>query len=97
MGTTFSDKAQFSLREVIISIIVAFGIGAGIARFEIKTSNIESKLETLIAKVDTSKAQNTRRFAIIDNRLLAYDVELKSVTTSLTAIKPEEVRLRNRR
>lgn len=99
--TTFSDKAHFSLKQMIAAITIAAAAGAGIARFEFKTANIETKLDTIIASIDTNKVQNTRKFAIIEQKLLAHEIDIKSITTSLTTIsailKPDDIRLTNRR
>ncbi len=99
--TLISDKALFSGKQMIAAVLAGLAVGGGIARFEFETSNIETKLDTMIAMIDTNRVHNTRKFAVIEQRLLAYELDLKSVTTSLTAItafvKPEEVEITKRR
>lgn len=99
--TLISDKPLFSGKQMLAAVLAGLTLGGGIARFEFKTSNIESKLDTMIAMIDTNKVHNSRRFAIIEQKLLAQELDIKSVTTSLTAItafvKPEEVEITKKR
>lgn len=98
---TFSDKAQFNLKQMVTAIGIALTVGGGIARFEFKTSNLESKMNTVIALLDTNKRETNRKFTQIDSRFLTVEADIKSVTTSLTVltamIKPEEVMIKERR
>ena len=99
--TTFSDKAQFNLKQMVTAIGIALTVGGGIARFEFKTTTLEAKMNTMIALLDTNKRETNRKFAVIEQRLLANETDLKSVTTSLTAItafiKPEEIVITRKR
>jgi hypothetical protein len=86
---------------MLAAVLAGLTLGGGIARFEFKTSNIESKLDTMIAMIDTNKVHNSRRFVAIEQKLIAQELDIKSITTSLTAItafiKPDDVRLTNKR
>jgi len=94
---TFSDKPLFTLKQLIGSIVTAAAIGGGIARFEIKTSSIENKLDTIIASVENTKIEDDKRFSKLEVGLLANNDKLQAVTTSLTALlKPEDVELKKR-
>lgn len=96
--TTFSDKANFSLKQMIAAVIIAAGVGGGISRFEFKMDNIETKLDTMIALIDTTKKHNNVRFAIIEKDLLVAKEDIKAITTSLTAmLKPEEIEIKKQR
>ena len=94
---TFSEKPLFTLKQLIAAISASLLIGGGIARFELKTSNIETKLDDILAMVTQEKIKNDIKFTEI-SRLIAINAsDLKAVTTSLTAIKPKEIRIRRRR
>ena len=96
--STFSDKPIFNLKQLVGAIVVAITIGGGIARFEIKSSTIENKLNTIISSLDTYKIETNKRFEDIELGLLASNTDLKAVTTSLTAIlKPEDITIKKRR
>ena len=97
--TTFADKPSFSLKQLVAAVTIAAGIGAGIARFESKMNNIDMKLNTMIALMDTSKKVNTFRFEVIDKRLLASEENIRAITSSLTAImvRPEDVEITKQR
>lgn len=98
MALSFSDKPVFSLRQLIGAVTIAGTIGGGIARFEIKTSSIENKLDTIIASVEDTKIKDNVRFSALEVGLLASNDRLQAVTTSLTALlKPEEIRIKKRR
>jgi len=95
---TFSDKPLFNLKQLVGAIVVAASIGGGIARFEIKTSSIENKLDTIIASVENTKIEDDKRFSKLEVDLLANNNKLQAVTTSLTALlKPEDITLKKRR
>lgn len=96
-NNSFSDKPLFTLKQLIGAISIAIVIGGGITRFEYKTSSIDEKLETLLSKVDSNRSNSIRKFTLIENKLLAYETQLHAVTTSLTAIKPDEITIRRRR
>lgn len=98
MSTNFSDKANFSLKQMIAAIIVAAGVGGGISRFEFKMGNIETKLDTMIALIDTTNRKVNAKFMLIDARLLANENDIIRISTDLKAIlKPEEVEIKQRR
>lgn len=95
---TFSDKPLFNLKQLVGAIVVAASIGGGIARFEIKTSSIENKLDTIIASVENTKIEDDKRFSKLEIGLLANNDKLQAVTTSLTALlKPEDITFKKRR
>ena len=98
MSTNFSDKANFSLKQMITAVIVAAGVGGGISRFEFKMGNIETKLDTMIAMIDTTNHKVNAKFVIIDARLLANENSILKLSTDLKAIlKPEEIEIKQRR
>lgn len=95
---TFSDKPNFSLRQLITVASTAFLIGGGIARFEFKTTNIETKLDTMIAMMDTTNRKVNAKFVVIDARLLANENNILKLATDLKALlKPEEIEIKQRR
>lgn len=94
--STFSDKPLFTLKQLIGAIAIALTIGGGIARFELKTDNIETKLDTILASMENSKRNNDIRFEKIESTLLAHINDIRAITTSLTALKPEEVEIKKR-
>jgi len=95
---TFSDKPIFNLKQLATAITVAAAVGGGIARFEFKTSAIESKLDTMIALIDTSEVRVNHKFIEVDRRLLANKDDIKAITTSLTALlKPDDIEIKQHR
>lgn len=96
--TTFSDKPLFNLKQLGSAIAFAFVVGGGIARFEFKTTNIETKLDTMIGLMDTTNRKVNARFIELDKRLLASEGDIRAITTSLTALlKPEDIEIKKRR
>ena len=98
MTTTFSDKPLFTLKQFIGGIAIALTIGGGIARFELKTSNIETKLNTIIAMVEQNKKDTEMRFVKIENSILATNTEVAAITSRITAmLRPDEITIKNKR
>ena len=97
---TFVDKPQFNLKQMISAITIAIVIGGSIARYEYRSNTMEAKLDKVISFVDTVQKNNNNRYFEINQRLLANQQDIKSVTTSLTVItaflKPEEIRFKRR-
>jgi hypothetical protein len=94
----FSDKAQFTLKELIGSIIVSLTIGGGIVRYETRADNIETKLDNLLIALNEDKVKDETRFVIIEKDLIASNNQIRAITTSLTAmLKPDEIEIRKKR
>jgi hypothetical protein len=98
MSNTFAEKSNFSLKEVIVAIIVAFGIGGGIVRFEYKTDSVQSQLADIAIMLKDRKKEVDDRFLTIETKQSTFDERLQAVTTSLTAfIRPEDITLKNKK
>jgi hypothetical protein len=91
---TFAEKPNFSLKQVIAAIVVAFGIGGAAMRYESRSDAMEEKLDKLIAAADNKALE----FKELSNQVAINTANIRAVTTSVTAfLKPEDINIRNKR